>query len=74
MTERPRGGGRPEEGTPEYEWLYGSGAPPDPDATRRIPGTPPGDPDATRLMPTQPQAGRPAPPPGPPRQPSQQGS
>lgn len=48
MADRPRGG--PEEGTPEYNWLYGkrgSGAP--------AAGGEPGD-DATRAVPRQPRA------------------
>jgi LCP family protein required for cell wall assembly len=53
MASRPPGKGGPEEGTPEYNWLYGSssGTPPD-DATRAVPQQPqrPRD-DATRMMP-----------------------
>jgi LCP family protein required for cell wall assembly len=37
---RPRRGGAPEEGTPEYDWLYGSQEPQAPDATRRLPTVP----------------------------------
>lgn len=40
MADRPRGGGRPEEGSPEYDWLYGSG---------RSSGS--GGEDATRAVP-----------------------
>ncbi|NPD05521.1 LCP family protein [Nocardioides sp. zg-1308] len=40
MADRPQGSGMPEEGTPEYDWLYGS-----------TPRTPPGD--ATQRMPAQ---------------------
>jgi LCP family protein required for cell wall assembly len=66
MAERPPGKGGPEEGTPEYDWLYGSRgtARPD-DATRMVPKQDhPGDqPDQTRMMPAQPRtsdsAGRP---------------
>lgn len=53
MTDRPRGNG-PEPGTPEYEWLYGSGN--DPDPTRPLPGG--ALPDSTRVLPAEP---RPAP-------------
>ena len=61
MAERPPGKGGPEEGTPEYDWLYGSRgtARPD-DATRMVPKQDPaGDrsgqrPDQTRMMPAQP--------------------
>jgi LCP family protein required for cell wall assembly len=51
MADRPRGNGGPEEGTPEYNWLYGSkgsgasGA----DATRAVPRQQPGE--ETRVMP-----------------------
>jgi LCP family protein required for cell wall assembly len=66
MTERPPGSGPPEEGTPEYDWLYGSGgaapgkhrtaseAPdgaPD-DATRQVPQQE--RPEETRIMPATP--------------------
>jgi len=58
MAERPPGKGGPEEGTPEYDWLYGSRgtARPD-DATRMVPKQDhPGDhPDRTRMMPAQPR-------------------
>lgn len=58
MAQRPPGKGGPEEGTPEYDWLYGSQgtARPD-DATRMVPKQDrPGDsPDQTRVMPTQPR-------------------
>ena len=57
MAERPPGKGGPEEGTPEYDWLYGSrgGARPD-DATRMVPQQEPSGnrPDETRVMPAQP--------------------
>lgn len=62
MASRPPGKGGPEEGTPEYNWLYGKGGgtPPD-DATRAVPQQPsqprqPRD-DATRMMPAAPAAG-----------------
>jgi LCP family protein required for cell wall assembly len=59
MADRPKGSGAPEEGTPEYEWLYGSkGQAPSDDATRVVPavGNAPGNgrsarPDETRVMP-----------------------
>lgn len=58
MAERPPGKGGPEEGTPEYDWLYGSRgtARPD-DATRMVPKQePPGDrPEQTRMMSAQPR-------------------
>lgn len=62
MAEPPPGKGGPEEGTPEYDWLYGSRgtARPD-DATRMVPKQErPSDrggerPDETRVMPTQPR-------------------
>lgn len=54
MAQRPPGKGGPEEGTPEYEWLYGSkgSARPD-DATRMVPTQ--SRPDETRVMPAQPR-------------------
>jgi LCP family protein required for cell wall assembly len=63
MADRPRGNGGPEDGTPEYNWLYGrkgrSGpSDGDPDATRVVPRQP--RPDETRVMPTVPR-GRDAP-------------
>jgi LCP family protein required for cell wall assembly len=84
MAQRPPGKGGPDDGEPEFDWLYGGkGAPPPDDATRAVPRQP--RPDETRVMPTAPrpgqrsrsgqQARRPAtPPPGrptaPPRGPS----
>ncbi|MDF9715643.1 hypothetical protein KK617_05710, partial [Nocardioides sp. ChNu-99] len=54
MADGQRRGGRPEEGTPEYEWLYGSsGSAPRPDQTqptRRRPRPGPDD-ESTRLLP-----------------------
>lgn len=75
MAERPPGKGSPEEGTPEYHWLYGSQGPlSSDDATRAVPrpadrgrAAAPGakaDADRTRMMPATP-AGRAAPPPPP---------
>ncbi|MCW2792701.1 MAG: cell envelope-related transcriptional attenuator [Nocardioides sp.] len=70
MAERPPGNGGPDEGTPEYNWLYGKGGSSTPaddaDATRAVPRRP--RPDETRMMPTVPPpssrpASRPAPPP-----------
>ncbi|WP_107705628.1 LCP family protein [Nocardioides allogilvus] len=59
MAERPPGKGGPEEGTPEYDWLYGSRgtARPD-DATRMVPQQDRAGerPDETRIMPAQPRA------------------
>lgn len=64
MAERPPGKGGPEEGTPEYDWLYGKGGKGSPpagsaDATRMVPTQGrSGDrarPDETRVMPTQPR-------------------
>jgi LCP family protein required for cell wall assembly len=55
MTDRPRGDGEPQDGSPDFHWLYGGGARPD--------GTEPG-PDETRVMPTQPRpSGTSVPPP-----------
>jgi LCP family protein required for cell wall assembly len=64
MAERPPGKGGPEEGTPEYDWLYGKGgkgsssAGAD-DATRMVPAqgrsTSRERPDETRVMPAQPR-------------------
>lgn len=53
MTDRPRGDGTPEDGTPEYHWLYGSEG-----------GTPPAEPrpDETRVMPVQPRPDQSSPP------------
>ncbi len=54
MAQRPPGKGGPEEGTPEYEWLYGSqGSSRPDDATRVVPTQ--GRPDETRVMPAQPR-------------------
>lgn len=58
MADRPPGSGGPEEGTPEYNWLYGKGGPDTPtndadaDATRVVPRQPRAD--ETRMMPTVP--------------------
>ncbi len=60
MADRPRGNGGPEEGTPEYNWLYGNkGAllAGGPDATRAVPQQP--RPDETRVMPASADGGRP---------------
>ena len=54
---RPRRGDAPAEGTPEYQWLYGSQQPPPADATRRMPTVP-----RETARPTPPPV---APPPGP---------
>jgi len=60
---RPPGDGAPQEGTPEYEWLYGakgtaggSGKHRAPDATRPVPRQerPPEQPEQTQVMPVQP--------------------
>ena len=50
MADRPQGSGAPEEGTPEYDWLYGgtSKKPPG-DATQRVPASQ--GPEETRVMP-----------------------
>lgn len=69
------GSKRPEEGTPEYDWLYGSdspsgapvGVPMDADATQIV--TSAGDADADRPDPTQMLPTTPPPPTGPPTQP-----
>lgn len=56
MADRPRGGDGPAEGTPEYQWLYGSkgGRPSGGDEpTRAMPGSARGE--DTRLMPTMPR-------------------
>ncbi|WP_310529860.1 LCP family protein [Nocardioides sp.] len=59
MAQPPPGKGGPEEGTPEYDWLYGSRgtARPD-DATRMVPkqDQPGARPDETRVLPAQPRA------------------
>ncbi|MGZ4487026.1 MAG: LCP family protein [Nocardioides sp.] len=51
MADRPRGNGGPEDGTPEYNWLYGKkgASSSDPDATRAVPQQP--RPDQTQIMP-----------------------
>ncbi|MCD6639319.1 MAG: LCP family protein [Nocardioides sp.] len=52
MADRRKGSGPPEEGSPEYEWLYGSkGAAPADDATRVVPAQDQDRPDETRVMP-----------------------
>lgn len=72
MADRPRGSGGPEEGTPEYDWLYGSrgsARPADPDdATQVIRNQGEYD-DATRRMPAVPNepTSRPRQSPPPPR-------
>jgi LCP family protein required for cell wall assembly len=53
MADRPKSSGMPEEGTPEYDWLYGgkSQTPPG-DATQQMPVQGAGQrPDETRVMP-----------------------
>ncbi|WP_185995715.1 LCP family protein [Nocardioides campestrisoli] len=63
MADRPRGKGGPQEGTPEYQWLYGSqGSGPADDATRAVQRPASGRPsssaqapaDHTRVMPASP--------------------
>ena len=72
MADRPQGGG-PEDGSPEYHWLYGKkGKQPAGDETRAIPQQP--RPDETRVMPAAQReartSGRQTPPPAaPPSQP-----
>ena len=68
MNDRPQGDGEPEDGTPEYHWLYGGGAAADeppheprPDETRVMPTMP--RPSDSSQRPTPPQT---APPPAPP--------
>lgn len=64
MTDRPRGEGAPEEGTPDYHWLYGGGG----DASAGPGGEAPREPrpDETRVMPTMSRpSDRPAGAPGP---------
>ena len=52
MATRPPGNGGPEEGTPEYNWLYGGGdGPPPDDATRVVPRASGPRGDETRAMP-----------------------
>ncbi|MBS2939066.1 LCP family protein [Nocardioides sp. J2M5] len=52
MADRPKGSGVPEEGTPEYDWLYGSGSSTPPsDATQQMPARGGGRADETRVMP-----------------------
>jgi LCP family protein required for cell wall assembly len=60
MADRPRGNGGPEDGTPEYNWLYGNkdrrgdrGDQGDDQTTRAVPRQP--RPDETRVMPTVPR-------------------
>jgi LCP family protein required for cell wall assembly len=57
MTDRPRGSGGPEEGTPEYDWLYGPGGPRGSadDETRVMPSSGASRPDPTRVMPVLPR-------------------
>jgi len=58
MTDRPRGSGGPEEGTPEYDWLYGKGGTRgrgSDDETRVLPTNEPPRPDQTRVMPVVPR-------------------
>ncbi len=77
MAERPPGKGGPEEGTPEYNWLYGKGndSPPPDDATRVVPRSSRPRSEETRVMPamsrdrarggvTETSPGLPPPPPG----------
>jgi LCP family protein required for cell wall assembly len=80
MTDRPGRGGAPAEGTPEYDWLYGSRELGDPDRTRQLPAVPAEDTRPTRVRtptppvpprrtsagarPTPPTPTPPAPPPG----------
>jgi LCP family protein required for cell wall assembly len=53
MANGRKGSGVPEEGSPEYEWLYGDrGQTPRDDSTRAV------RPDETRVMPTQPASDR----------------
>jgi LCP family protein required for cell wall assembly len=52
MTDRPRGDGTPEDGTPEYHWLYGGDGAAPPSEPR---------PDETRVMPVQPRPAAPRP-------------
>lgn len=62
MKDRPRGNGGPEEGTPEYDWLYGkggTGGPAGDEETRVIPTNQPPRPDQTRVMPVMPRDPRP---------------
>ncbi|MEO5854169.1 MAG: LCP family protein [Nocardioides sp.] len=62
MKDRPRGNGGPEEGTPEYDWLYGKGGargPSGDDETRVIPTNQPPRPDQTRVLPVVPRDSRP---------------
>jgi LCP family protein required for cell wall assembly len=64
MADRPSGG--PEEGSPEYHWLYGEKGGPADDETRALPQQPRGGrdpgasdgPDATRVMPAASRAAR----------------
>ncbi|HET6627727.1 MAG TPA: LCP family protein [Nocardioidaceae bacterium] len=54
MADRPRGSGSgaPEEGTPEYDWLYGTGRKGGVGSSGRPPERPGSDPEPTRVMPT----------------------
>src|SRR5688572_18002783 len=71
MADRPRGKGGPEEGSPEYNWLYGGRGAGDDDATRVVPtqgsgrgahdgarASSTGEPDHTRVMPAAPREQR----------------
>ncbi|WP_426245427.1 LCP family protein [Nocardioides sp. LHG3406-4] len=60
MAGRPPGKGGPEEGTPEYDWLYGKGhdGPPPDDATRAVPRASRPRTDETRVLPTMSRADR----------------
>jgi LCP family protein required for cell wall assembly len=59
MAERPRGKGGPDDGAPQFDWLYGGkGKPPEAsgdEATRAVPRQP--RPEETRVMPTVPRSG-----------------
>ncbi|MFC4784161.1 LCP family protein [Nocardioides sp. MAHUQ-72] len=72
MADRPRGKDRPDDGSPEFNWLYGGkGSNGDDDATRAVPRQP--RPEETRVMPTVPRPGstsRPPSAPPPPRPPA----
>ena len=66
MADRPPQGGAPREGTPEFDWLYGTGSAPDPEPTRLMPASPAGPPDRA-APPATPPGRRPEPRPSRPR-------
>lgn len=71
MNDRPRQDGAPEDGAPDYHWLYGKKGQqrePAPDETRVMPTAPRPEPGRGATPPRQPPPPRPTPTPGPPPQ------